>query len=531
MILNIGAFWSRLRSNRRGNVLMLFGFAMIPMVFATGMGIDYSRAARLRTKLNAIADAAALAAVTQPMMLETDEEKVRETARVMFQGQANILGGLDGAPEFAIELSHPDGANSRAANVSYTAKSINAFGGILNMRTITIGGSSSAMASAPPNMDFYIALDTSSSMALPTTSAGFTTMDNAFSCAFACHSNQIEKYYNSSIKKGLIVDNSSFAVNKGNYGTSTVGGRSITKIDDKGSYIYTNSLVTDTISSTLKSGNGTSVRTLCRKSSTNNQNICIYNSDGTFVDSYWYALNKGVDLRVTAERSAIGDLMSLAKTYAQANKRTYRAALYTFDYVTNLKTIATLTNNLDSITTASSKIDVVQVNDRAANGCPPAPLSCSPGTYLFTSFKSILDKMDTELPAKSGHGTDAPGDTPQAFLFMVTDGMSDENIGSGRTRAPMQQAQVDLCNRIKASPRNVKIAILYTEYTVASIQDDEPNQRDIATRAITQSPTIAERLKQCASPDLMITVKTDESISAALQTLFTKAVASAHLIK
>ena len=61
----------RLCRDNRGNVLMIMGFAILPITFATGMAIDYARAARLQTKLNAAADAAALAAVTLPMMDQT----------------------------------------------------------------------------------------------------------------------------------------------------------------------------------------------------------------------------------------------------------------------------------------------------------------------------------------------------------------------------------------------------------------------------------------------------------------------------
>lgn len=525
------AFARRIGTDSRGNVLLITGFAILMLTFATGMGVDYSRAMKLQSKLNAAADAAALAAVTQPMMLQNNSA-ASTAAKNMFNTQASNLPGLiiDLNNGVTVTVTGNDNlTTTRTAVVTYTAQSTNAFAGILNMASLTIGGSSTATATAAPNIDFYLALDTSPSMALPTTTAGIASMDSQFTCSFACHSNKIENYYNSSIKKGLIVDNSTFNIVKGNYGTGIVNGYAINKIDANGSYVYTNATVQNTINSSATSGNGTKIQTLCKAASSNN-NICVYNSDGTFVDSYWYALNQGIDLRVTAERSAVGDLMMLATSYAAANQRTYRAALYTFDYSTNLKTIASLTSDLNSITAASSKIDVVQVNDRAGNGCPPSPLSCGPGTYLFTSFKSVMDKMTSDLPVKSGKGTNTAGDTPQAFLFLVTDGMSDENIGSGRTRAPMQQAQVDQCTAIKN--RGIKIAILYTEYTVASIQDDEPGQRAIATTAINTPKTIADRLNACASsPDLMYTVKTDESISTALQSLFTKAVATARLSK
>ena len=43
MISTLLSFAGRLAAHKRGNVLMIFAFAVIPMVFATGMGIDYAR--------------------------------------------------------------------------------------------------------------------------------------------------------------------------------------------------------------------------------------------------------------------------------------------------------------------------------------------------------------------------------------------------------------------------------------------------------------------------------------------------------
>ena len=499
------AFARKLRHDRRGNVLMLVGFSIIPLTLATGMAIDYSRASRLQTRLNAAADAAALAAVTQPMMTQ-DNPSARSTALNMFKSQITNQPGLvwNDADLNVTVTGNDTATTTRTSVVTYTAKSTNSFSGVLGMTTITIGGTATATATAAPNIDFYLALDTSPSMALPTTTSGFNIMDSAVSCAFACHSNKIENYVGSSIPS-LILDSTKFSIVKGSFGTSGSGATAITKIDAKGSYIY---------------NNRTAVDSKCKGPSS--KDICVYNADGTYVDSYWYALNQSVRLRVTDETAATSDLMTLAKQYAADNNRTYRAALYTFDHSTNLKTISNLSSDLTAVGNAASGIDVVTVNDQAGNGRPPNGTS---GTeYLFTSFASVLTKMALVMPLVSGKGTMDVGDTPQSFLFLVTDGMSDENIGSGRTRAAMQQAQINQCTAIKA--RGIKIAILYTQYTVASIQDDEPGQRAIATAAI---PNIAPALTQCASPNLMYTVTTDQSITAALQSLFASAVASARI--
>jgi len=548
----------RLRADQRGNVLLITGLSILFLTFVTGMGIDYSRAMRLQTKLNAAADAAALAGVTGPMMLDTKYTDVYNSVYNMFETQMSALPGLvwnDSNLKITI-CGNTDQANcpnlpisQRMVTVSYTAQSTNAFGNILHMVTLPIHGNSTSTATAAPNIDFYLALDTSPSMALPTTAAGLAQLDSKFGCTFACHSNKVEvntpPFGGASMAKGLITAGAGYSNPYGiNYNlqgpyTNASNGYTYYKIDANGTYVYLD-LTGKNLAKVAKTLSDSRAQTQCSESGTTSGNdICVYNSDGTFVDSYWYSLNQGISLRVTAEKGAVGDLMTLAKSYMTQNKRTYRAALYTFDYgqsdYNDIKKLwptsgAAVDSNLDNVTTSANGVSVVTVNDRAGNGCPPGPTSCSSNQYLFTSFASVLTRLSNDLPANSGKGTDTPGDTPQIYVFLVTDGMSDENIGGGRTRAPMQQAQLNQCAALKT--RGIRIAILYTEYTVASIQDDEPGQRAIATTAITQPQTIAQQLTSCAySPDLMYTVSNGQDISSALQTLFTRAISTAKLTK
>jgi Flp pilus assembly protein TadG len=510
MIRNLRGTLRRLLAEQRGGVLMIFAISLLPMIFATGMGIDYARAVRLRTKLNAIADAAALAGVSQPMMNVVDDAQVRAAAVAMFNGQATGLEGLVASPQVTVVVTHPEGATSRAIAVSYTAGSANVFASVLNLRSLGIGGASTAVATAAPNVDFYLALDTSPSMGLATTTAGMSIMDTTLGCTFACHSNNIA--VNTYSFPNLIVDTAKFAINKGNYGSRTASGFPATIIDAYGSFIFDNKT--------------TNVPQRCN---VGGKDQCVYNSNGTVVDSYWFAQNRGVRMRVTDERAAIRDLMTLAMQYADQNKRRYHASLHTFDHKSNFKTLVTMPNpsaaaNLTAVSNATDAIDLVAVNDVAGNGRPPNGES---GTeWLFTSLQSVLTQLGNILPAKSGQGSDQPGDTPQAMMFLVTDGMSDENIGYGRTRSAMRDEQVAQCNAIKA--RGIRLAILYTEYTVESIKDDEPYQRGLAQAAI---PNIAPQLTKCASPGLLYTVKTDQSMSTALQALFAKAMVTARLTR
>lgn len=506
LLARVSRLTRSLARDRRGNVLMLMAFSVIPLTFSTGMAIDYARAARLQTKLNAAADAAALAAVTEPMM-KLDNDAAKSAAIAMFKAQISDLNGLVwNDNDLQVTVTGNNAATtSRDSVVVYTAKSTNAFGGVLGMATIAIGGRSSATATAAPNIDFYLALDTSPSMALPTTTAGLKVMDDAVGCAFACHSNKIQVYVTGSMKT-MIHNIDKFKIIKGDYAPKGSGDTATQQIDESGSYFY---VKRDTNESK------------CRVANKGSQDFCIYNKDGTYADSYWYALNQGVRLRVTEEKMAAKDLMTLAQSYALANSRTYRAALYTFDHGTNFKIISALSPDLTAVGQAANNVDLVKVNDKVRNGAPPNGNSGE--EYMFTSFNSVLTNMKNVMPAVSGKGSNQPGDTPQAFLFMVTDGMSDENIG-GRTRTAMHANQIKQCNDLKA--RGIKIAILYTEYTVESIAKDEEGQRKLAEKAI---PDIAPQLTKCASTGLMYTVKTDQSITEALQALFTKAVATARL--
>ena len=80
----------RLKADKRGGVLMITGFALIPLTFAVGFGIDYARAMSLQTQLDAAADAAALAAVAPSMILQSNTAST-SAANAMFSRLACAL--------------------------------------------------------------------------------------------------------------------------------------------------------------------------------------------------------------------------------------------------------------------------------------------------------------------------------------------------------------------------------------------------------------------------------------------------------
>ena len=185
---------------------MIMGFAVIPLTFATGMSIDYARAARLQTKLNAIADAAALSAVNQPAMENTDETQVKADALAMFNAQASNSGRPE-RPACRHGHLHPSRRSQFARRRCELRRELDQR---LWRRLQDTDDRDRrlfpARATAAPNMDFYLALDTSPSMALPTTTAGIASMDTMMQCSFACHSNKIEQYVTMSMPH-LVFDN------------------------------------------------------------------------------------------------------------------------------------------------------------------------------------------------------------------------------------------------------------------------------------------------------------------------------------
>ena len=460
----------RLGRDKSGNVLMIVGLSIIPLTFSAGMAIDYSRAMRLQTKLNAAADAAALAAVTRPMMNQSSATAC-STEKNMFVGQSTGLAGLtinaNDPTQLAITVTDsatPGSAGttttcsssstataasySRSATVTYHATSQNAFGGILGLSTLPIHGTSTAYSAVAPNIDFYVMIDTSQSMLLPATTAGLASMTAATNgCAFACH-------------------------------------QTTTSASDPGNTPRVN---------------------------------------GSYWDNYQVARNANIVLRTDLVAGAVQDLTTLASTTSQSNHAIYRMGLSDFDYTYRQlwPTSAIGGFNVDSnLSTVSTHVADAQV----ATYCTNNQRVCGSGDNdTDSNYTAAFTGAAATMPLTSGYGTNNPGDTPEAMLFIITDGMRDELYSGSRYLGPIPTS---LCTTIKN--RGIRIAILDTQYLPASASDSW-SISNVKTPYLSPTDTITPALTTCASPGLFYQVTTDGDISAALATLFQKAVASARL--
>lgn len=433
--------YSPLAEDRSGNVLMIFAFAMMPLTFATGMAIDYSSAMRIETRLSAAADAAVLAATSQQMMSQSTSD-AQARAREVFAVTAGTIPGLTinlaDSSQLNIVVSDTAGSvNVRTATVTFAGTSANAFGGVLGLSTLPVNGVAGSTAKTAPNIDFYIMLDTSGSMALPTTTAGLKQLTNQTGgCAFACHS---------------------------------------------------------TNDATAK------------------------DKSGKWTDYYGVARSYGIPLRVDEAKLAIQNMMQVATSTSASNNAAYRAALYSFaasDARANnsWRSLAALTSKLSSVSDASKNAETSLYYN---NGCPTQTY-CNNDQDTATS--DAITRINAIMPSP-GNGTKMQGDSPQGMLFLITDGMRDEYRPGGK---PEAQIDANLCAIIKN--RNIKIAILYTEYLKESLSD-QWSKDNVLPNLYKVEPA----LTNCASPGLFYKVSTDDDISAALNNLLLKAIASSRL--
>jgi Flp pilus assembly protein TadG len=159
----------------------------VPIIFAVGAGVDYSSANMAKSRLDAIADAAALAAVDHNAITGTASD-AQTTATNVFNAEANAVNNVNVG---TVNVTVTDSNTGRTAVVSYSATKTNAFMGLVGIPSTTVSGQSHSAAGLSVNINFYLLLDNSPSMNIAATTAGINTMVSHTSaqggCAFACH--------------------------------------------------------------------------------------------------------------------------------------------------------------------------------------------------------------------------------------------------------------------------------------------------------------------------------------------------------
>jgi Flp pilus assembly protein TadG len=168
-----------------GNLTSMFALTLLPVMGLIGISVDYTQSSTRKAALDGIADSAALSAVTPAMLAKPSQSSI-DVATTVFNSQTSLVNGIG---PVTLSVTATDNGLSRTVNVSYQTTSNMLFGGVTGKSSMTIAGMSQSSATVPPNIDFYLLLDNSPSMAVAATTAGINTMvaHTPDQCAFACH--------------------------------------------------------------------------------------------------------------------------------------------------------------------------------------------------------------------------------------------------------------------------------------------------------------------------------------------------------
>jgi Flp pilus assembly protein TadG len=503
------AWLYRFARDRKANVAVIFAIVMVPTIFLLGMALDYTHTQHMKVNLDAATDAAGVAAVTSAMMQQSPQV-AQTTAKNVFNSTANTLvnnSNLAAQPTLSVTVNcsnpdattgyctfpacpstdsvYADGVNSnnqvvRNVQVCYSAASNNAFPGVLNKASWPFTGQSATRNQGAPNINFYLLLDDSPSMAIGATSSDINTLiantqkqvdSSGFKgCGFACH------------------ETNPAADNLGNPGGSSQDNYALARSLNL-------TLRIDRVTSAVKS----LMNTASQISSTNR------NTYGVAIYTFDYQLNTTSPIFAPSGKPGV---VQTPTTPAQ----------------TTSYTVAT-------IQSAASNIQVLPVYKN--NWLT----SSSNNSDADTSIAGALSGLNNIMP-NPGNGTNVANDTPQEVVFLVTDGVEDVNIstdpytnsciktlsGSSRCQAPLDPT---ICTTIKN--RKIRIAVLYTEYDDSALHSTNSWYDSWVHPYNGTSSQIETNLQSCASTGLYTKVSTNGDITSALETLFLKVASDPRL--
>ena len=481
--LRTSALIAGFRSNRRGNVAIIFAVSALPIISAVGCVIDYSMATMIRTKLQAGADAASLAAVSV-------NSPIISTAQNM-TGNGNVTGGSTFAANFFnADLAAVSGYSnlSSTATVAKTGMVINAtitfsaqvptfFMGVLGYKTVAVSGKSTSSYTLPTYIDFYLMLDVSGSMSFPSTTSEQTRLealnpDNYTlypnGCTFACHFT------------------ASGACPASEQKTPAPSGAPANWIDYCQGYIV----------------------------SRNGGNY--YNTPVTYCSTA--GTSACIQLRADAVGYAVNELLTTAAA-SEVVTNQFRVGLYPF--IEYLYTDFSLTKNISGSPTNTSTINYAATQLATLLDTGQNSNLGSGGTH----FENALPSMNGIIKTV---GTGSSPSSTLPYVFLITDGSQDNQTQSGGSWSGSNQATtLDTTNCTTLKNRGITIAVLYIPYETIQNPTSFANGEDYAANA--NIPNIPASLQSCASPNFYYTANTPTDINNALITMFEQAVSTAHV--
>jgi Flp pilus assembly protein TadG len=484
---------ARFQRDESGNIAVIFAMALLPILSAIGCGIDYSQATRLRAKLQSAADAASVASISQmstgynAALLMTSNGTVTAAvndATNIFNGNTSGFGGFT---NLALTTTVTKTGITLAANISFTADVPTTFMSVVGYSKLTISGTSKSTASLPPYLDFYLMLDVSGSMGLPSTNAEQTRLasinpDNYTSypngCTFACH-----------------------------FTSSGTCPASSSKYNTNGYCMgYSMSRVSYSGVKTLLTNNGGKLPSSMLSTLTP---VTSCPTDGT---------DSCIQLRADAVGYAVQQLLLTANaTEKMANQ--FRVGLYPF--IRYLYAYSALTASINGSSTTPGTINYAAANlasqlDTGANSSLG-----SGGTHFENAFPT-LNNIITSV----GDGSSTTSTLP--YVFLITDGAENpQTYWSGSWSGSNAATTMDTSKCTTLKNRGIIVSVLYIPYQPIQNPTTFANSEDFKANA--NIPNIPPSLQTCASPGYFYTANTPADITTALNAMFNHALVTAHI--
>jgi Flp pilus assembly protein TadG len=177
MPIKVCSLISRFAADTRANMAIIFALAILPILAAIGCATDYSRANQMKAKLQSAADAASVTPVSKnsagykaAILMSSDGSVAAGVteANAIFNGNASSFSGYSNLSIIGAVTKTGATLNS---TVQFSASMPTMFLGVLGFNTLTLSGSSTSSAGLPLYVDFYLLLDVSGSMGLPSTTS------------------------------------------------------------------------------------------------------------------------------------------------------------------------------------------------------------------------------------------------------------------------------------------------------------------------------------------------------------------------
>jgi Flp pilus assembly protein TadG len=552
---------NRFRWDRRGNVAVIFAFACLPLISAIGCAIDYSEATRIKAKLQSAADAAAVASISQnssgwlaasAMTSDGEVANAETDAKNIYDGNLTNLSANNYKNGSRSAVVMKAGAKL-TATVNFSADVPVTFMQAVGFSKLTVSGVSKASATMPLYLDFYLTLDVSASMGLPSTSSPNggeakrlqdISPDNKVQyptgCTLACHFAQPPL---NNLKASACIDPS----------PNTPSGASPTQQYPTGNYClgYEISRVGPVAYTQLLANHGGQLPAYKYTSKSSpptqvTQPTAFYSTSALFPKDPVFTpvtscpttgLDTCIQLRLDAVGMAVTQLLQLANS-KQVISNQFRVGLYPFIEDADT-TYAPLTNSFmggPMSTAANNLAQELDTNTNSALG--------SGGTHIDVALNTINKQMNNGV-GPVGNGGSPTNTLP--YVFLVTDGAQDPQMkgvpfggwsGSNHavTLGDASNTFPTICTTLKN--RGIIVSVLNVPYQpINPVNKNFANDEDDAANNNINGPPgpgIKKSLQNCASPpdaggSYYYEGNTPDEINTALQAMFNHSIQTAHI--